>query len=270
VSSRRGPFWRWPDEERERLLQQVSDRLALPIALLALLWVVVIVVELSGILPPTLVPYVYDIDIAIWLLFLVEFLAELAIAPHKLEYLRDNWIVAISVLLPFLGVLRLVRAVVALRSFALARALLGANRATRGAADILGRGRFQYVALIALIVVLIGAAGVSFFERANPQSELSSFSAALWWAATLITTINTNSDPITPEGRILGWIIRVVALSIFGYLTASIASYLVGGSAAGEQAGIRREEEHTSQGLAEIRRQLEEIQARLDRLLPPE
>ncbi len=180
MSRRHGPFWQWPDEERQALLERFVDALALPVALLALLWVLVIVVELAGILPANWEPYVYGLDIGIWLLFLVEFAAEFAIAPHKLEYLRSNWVIALSVLLPFLGVLRLVRAFAALRSLALARALLGANRATRGAADILGRGRFQYVALIALITVLIGAASVSFFERANPQSELTGFSQALW------------------------------------------------------------------------------------------
>ncbi len=268
MSRGRGPFWRWPDDEREALLQRVSDVTALPIAILALLWVLVIVAELSGLLPPAWVPYVYSTDIAIWLFFLAEFAAELIIAPHKLDYLRDNWIVAISVLLPFLGVLRLLRAVVALRSLALARAVLGANRATRGAAEILGRGGFQYVMLIALIAVLIGAAGVSFFERANPASELADFPQALWWAAALITTINTGTDPLTTEGRAIAWIMRIVALSIFGYLTASIASYLVGGRAAGERTAAEDRARLESE-LGEVRRRLEEIQERLDRLLPP-
>ncbi|HOG47117.1 MAG TPA: ion transporter [Anaerolineae bacterium] len=271
MSGRNGPFWRWPDEERERLLEQISDVLALPMAILALIWVIVVVVDLAGIVPPALVPFVYDVDIGIWLFFLAEFVLEVIIAPHKLDYLRSHWLTALSVLLPFLAVLRILRAVVALRSLTLARAVLGANRATRGAAQVLGRGRFQYVALIAVIVVLIGAASVSFFERTNPQSELASFPEALWWAASLITTINTSSDPLTVEGRAIGWIMRVIALSIFGYLTGVIASFLVGGDiAAAEQAAASEERARLAEGLAGIQAQLDELQARLDRLLPPE
>lgn len=268
MNGRRGPFWKWSDEQRDALLRQLTGKLALPLAVLALIWVIIIVIELANLVPANLVPYVYTIDIAIWGFFLAEFALEFAIAPRKLEYLRSNWVAALSVLLPFFGVLRIARAVAALRSLALTRALLSANRATQAAADILGRGRFQYVALVALLATVLGAAAVSFFERTDPRSSLTEFPQALWWAATMITTINTGTDPLTAEGRIIAIVLRIVALSIFGYLTAQIASYLIGGRVAGPgQGGTREEAARREEELDEVRRRLEEIEARLDRLL---
>jgi voltage-gated potassium channel len=234
-------------EEREQLLERVRARLDVPLGVLALLWVGVIVVELAGIVPASLLPYVQSADTAIWAFFLAEFLFELLVAPNKLRYLADNWIIGLSVLLPFFGVLRLVRAVYALRSLALVRIVLGANRATRGVAEILGRGGFQYVAAIVLVAALVGAAAVSFSE-------------ALWWSATLVTTINTSLDPVTVEGRIIAYLLRVLGLAVFGYVAGSIASYLVGGEEEEPEGAVKTET------LQDIRRQLEEISARLERL----
>ncbi len=97
MKTRRVPFWQWPDEERLALLQRLTDRLAVPMAILAFIWFLIIVIELADLVPPTLLAYVYDVDIATWAFFAVEF----SITPHKLGYLRDNWVTTLSVLLPF-------------------------------------------------------------------------------------------------------------------------------------------------------------------------
>ena len=240
------------------LLRRISDRLNVPMAILALVWVLVITVELTNIVPPVWLPLVERLDAAIWIVFLAEFLLELWISPRKIEYVTDNWITALSVLLPFFGILRLLRALVALRALSLARVVLGANRATRGAAAILGKSRLFYVVAFVAVVALVGAAAVSFFERGVPNSPLASLGEALWWSATLVTTINIGLSPVTLEGRIIAMLLRTVGLSLFGYLTASIASYLVGAdSPAGTSA------ERSATGQAEQMRMLEDIQSRL-------
>ncbi len=84
----------------------------------------------------------------------------------------------------------------------------------------------------------------------------------------MITTINTSTEPVTFEGRVIGLVLRVVALSIFGYLTASIASYLVGGEISGSGQGVVGGDAGSyGAELEEIRRRLEQIEARLDRML---
>ncbi len=257
------PFWQQTPEERQALLDRLRARLDVPLAVLALLWVIVIVVDLTRIIPAVLLPVVQSLDLGIWAFFLAEFLLELAIAPHKIDYLADNWVVGLSVLLPFFGILRVVRAVSALRSLSLLRVVLGANRATRGASEILGRGGFQYVVAIVLVTVLVGAAAVSFFEQPVAESELRTFPEALWWAATLVTTINIGASPITTEGRVIAMLLRLVGLAVFSYLTGSIASYLVGGDTNAPSGPAPAERET----LEAIRSELAQLNARLQ---PPD
>ena len=47
------------------------------------------------------------------------------------------------------------------------------------------------------------------------------------WAATLVTTVNVGEDPVSGWGRVVAVLMRIYAVGVFGYLTASIASYFV-------------------------------------------
>lgn len=240
------------DEQREQLLQRVSNWLDTPMAILALIWTALLVFELAAGPPAGWTERIYQLDGLIWVLFLIHFLFEFAIAPRKITYLRTHWLTAVSVFLPFLRIVRLARAVRALRTLSLARIVLTTNRATRAAADILIEHRFGYVVTVVLIVVLLGAAGVAFFERDVPGAPLGDFGEALWWAAALITTVNVGSEPVTVEARIIALLIRVVGVALFGYVAGSIASYFVGQRERGREQSRRIE-------LEELRRLVEEL-----------
>ncbi len=236
---------------------------------LALVWVLIIAIQLAGLAPPQWEPVLRGVDIAIWALFLVQFVLELWIAPDKRRYLRGNWIVALSVLVPLFGFLRLLLVLRALPSLRLLNILAGTGRATRGAFNIVREHGLQYVALIAAITVLVGSASVYYFERAQPASALGAYPQALWWASALITTINTSTDPVTLEGSIIAFIMRVIALSIFGYITASIASFLVGGTAPASPA-LGDPPDPLLREIQDLRREVQQLSTRLDRLEPPE
>jgi voltage-gated potassium channel len=56
----------------------------------------------------------------------------------------------------------------------------------------------------------------------------------------LMTTLGSEYWPQTPEGRVLCLLLSIYALAVFGYLTASIASFFIGQDAEaddGEVAG---------------------------------
>jgi voltage-gated potassium channel len=251
------------EQERWALLQRLSDALDLPMALLALVWLGLLLAEPLGVAPAAWRDQLDRLDLIIWLAFLAQFLLELVIAPRKAAYVRRHWLTALSVVLPFFRVLRLVRALRALRSLSLLRIVLGANRATRAAGLFFGRHGFHYVFALVVIVTLAGAAGAYASERDAPGSELASFGAALWWASTMVTTINTGAEPVTFEGRVIGLLLRVVALSVFGYITGSVASYLVGQRQEAradvtdeDVRALRREVASLRRSIDELRRQL--------------
>ena len=55
----------------------------------------------------------------------------------------------------------------------------------------------------------------------------------------MVTTINSSLETVTPEGRMIGLLLRVFALAVSSYLTAIVAVYLLGGAErrAGDEVG---------------------------------
>jgi voltage-gated potassium channel len=86
------------------LLQQVEDWLEPPMIVLSLIWLILLIVELVWGLAPILRAIVN----VIWIVFVVDFLLRFFLAPRKLNYLRSNWLTAISLALPALRLFRVV------------------------------------------------------------------------------------------------------------------------------------------------------------------
>jgi len=99
------------------------------------------------------------------------------------------------------------------------------------------------------------------FERPH----LRSYPDALWWTAMIMATLGSEYWPKTPEGRILCVILALYAFSVFGYVTAALATFLVGREAEqdeGELAGAKS----VTALRQEIARLRDEVHALADRL----
>lgn len=200
-------------------------------AVLGLLWLVLLVLEFTGREGPLLT----QAAATIWVLFVCDFVLKLALAPSKLTYLRRNLLGAISLAIPALRTVRLLRALRvarAVRGLRLLRLLTSVNRGLRVLGASLRRRGFGYVALSTLLVLMGGAAGMSAFE-----TELERYGDALWWTAMILTTMGSDFWPQTAEGRLLCLLLSVYGFSMFGYLTATLATYFV--AADSEQARKR-------------------------------
>jgi voltage-gated potassium channel len=166
------------------------------------------------------------------------------IAPNKVLYVRRHWITLVAVAMPTLrivtafrafSVIRGFRALRAARSLRLVRLLTSINRNLRAVRAYFGRALTGVLALTA-IVVFAGAAGMLNFENPHALQEagvtgatgLHSYPEALWWTAMIVTTMGSEYWPKTPEGRILCLFLALYAFAVFGYITASLASFLVG------------------------------------------
>ena len=93
------------EHEQQQILQQLEDWLELPMLILSFAWLGLFVVELTW----GLTPLLEAIGIAIWGVFILEFILRLSLAPRKAAYLKTNWMTAISLLLPALRVVRFAR-----------------------------------------------------------------------------------------------------------------------------------------------------------------
>jgi voltage-gated potassium channel len=77
------------------------------------------------------------------------------------------------------------------------------------------------------------------FEPAQEvEGGFSSYPEALWWTSMIIATMGSHFWPQTVEGRILCFLLAVYGFTVFGYITASFASFFVGRDAATLDAGL--------------------------------
>ncbi len=164
----------------------------------------------------------------IWVIFVLDFGLRFVVAPAKMRFLRENWLGALSLALPFLRPLRVLRAARTLRPLSLVRFVGGINRGMRVLRRVTRGRQFAYVGTLTLLVMVTGAVGALFFDRDAESATIRDFGDALWWAAALVTTVNSEKYVVSPEARVLAILIRVFAVSVFGFVTASIASYLIG------------------------------------------
>jgi voltage-gated potassium channel len=202
---------------------------------LSVAWVALLVLELAGGGLPAL------LDMAVWIIwaiFLVDFALEFVIAPGKLAYLRTHWLTAVSLALPAVRIVRVfaafrvLRAARVVRSIGFLRILTSTNRGLASLRRTAARRGLGYVVAATVLVMIVGAAGMAYFEApatavAAAGGPIRSYGDALWWTAYAMTT-GAISQPVTPEGRLLGWLLSLYGLSIFGYLTATLASHFIG------------------------------------------
>jgi len=237
------------ERERWETLRHVVALVEGPMTLLGFVWLGIVIAELSG----TVSPLLTRVGTLIWILFLLDFLAELLVAPRRGQYLRRNWLVAVSLAVPALRILRFVsllrvaraaRIVGASRGLRLLRLVTSFNRGMQALRRSMARRGFSYVVALSVIVVLAGAGGMLAFDGrtgANPQG-FRSYGEALWWTAMIITTMGSDYWPQSAAGRLLCLLLALYAFAMFGYVTASLATFFVGRDAEDGQGEIAGEE----------------------------
>jgi voltage-gated potassium channel len=208
---------------------------------LGFLWLALLVIELTGNLSPAL----QFIGGAIWVVFIVDFVLKFVLAPDKTDYLKSNWLTALALIVPALRVfrifrvLRVLRAARAARGLRLFRVLSSANRGMRALGHTMQRRGVGYVILLSVVVILLGAAGMYAFENDPPNGAgLKSYGDALWWTAMLLTSLGSDYWPQSPEGRVLCFLLALYGFAVFGYVTATIATFFVGRDAESDEAEL--------------------------------
>jgi voltage-gated potassium channel len=229
------------EQERSEVLQQLEDWLETPMLVLGFAWLALFVIELIWGLNSLL----EALSTTIWIIFILDFLVKLALAPRKLSYLKSNWLTAISLILPALRTFRIVRVVRtlrtarAVRSLRLLRVMTRANRSMRALGASVSRRGFGYVVALTAIVTLVGSAGMYAFEnQVADESGLNNYGTALWWTAMLMTTMGSEYWPKSPEGRVLCFILSLYAFAVFGYVTATLATFFIGRDADDDEAEL--------------------------------
>ena len=238
------------DSEASHVLATFEDWLRVPMLLLSAAWLAIVLIELATGASALL----ETLGVAIWIIFLLEFALRFSLAEEKAAFLRTNWLTVLALIVPALRVFRafaVLRAARALRGLRLVRIVGTANRSMNALRASLRRRRVGYVLLLTFMITLLGAGGMLSFEPASEvRGGFESYPDALWWTGMLVMSIGSDFWPVTLEGRILSALLSLYGLAVFGYVTATFASFFVGRDAeapsgpvagAGDLAALRSE-----------------------------
>jgi len=252
------------DRERNKLLISIEKVLEGPMVFLGFVWLVLLIVELIWGLPKTL----EYLSLTIWVIFIIDFLIKFFLAPHKLAFIKKNWLTAISLVIPALRIFRIfrvIRLLRGLRGIRLIKVVSSLNRSMKSLGATMKRRGFGYVVLLSLVVTFGGAAGMYAIEKGNQGFE--NYGMALWWTAMRVITAGSDFWPATPEGRGLAFILSLFGYAIFGYVTATLATFFIGRDAEEEQAPVAgaKDVNELKKMIASLTQTVNEMKASIDK-----
>jgi len=247
--------------ERNLLLKRLEHFFELPMIILGFVWLALLIIELVYKTSPVLETF----GLIIWGVFILDFVIKLIVAPEKVSFLKRNVLTVISLIVPAFRVLRVARILRFIRfsrGLRLVKVVGSLNRGMRALSATMKRRAFGYVIMLSVIVLFGGAAGMYAFEK-DIEGGLSDYGTSLWWTSMMLTTMGSEYWPKTFEGRLLCIILALYAFAVFGYVTATIATFFIGRDAEGKHAEVAGSEQIES-----LRNEIRALRELIDRKSP--
>lgn len=190
-------------------LAKYEHATSIPMLLLAVLWLGVLTVWATGGAEGPNRHLTQLLLIALWVLFIIDYLVRLLLAVYKRVFLKESWFDLASVIIPMLRPFHLLTYFKTLPYF---------RRRTPRAFRI----RIVIYALtFAAVFVYTAALYELEFEHDAPGATITSFGSALWWAATTVSTVGYGDVyPVTVPGRSLAVLLMMGGIIIVGVTSA--------------------------------------------------
>jgi voltage-gated potassium channel len=152
----------------------------------------------------------------VWGVFAIDVAYGLTTSANRKQYVKSHPLEILSVALPVLRPLRLLR-LVTIGSLVIQRVAVGRQFAIT-----------LKVFLFSILIAYIAAVQITIVERPIEGSNIKSFGDGLWWALTTVTTVGYGDRfPTGTEGRTIAFALMLVGISLMGVVTASVAAWFV-------------------------------------------
>jgi voltage-gated potassium channel len=193
------------------------DSSNIPLAVLGLVYLATYAIQVIYRTNEILVSQLEIVSIVIWFIFAVDVVLRLAFASSFINFIKSNWLEIFALTLPFLRVLRVFRAVIALRGI---------------------KGFFQnrvnatgaYILMLVPLTWFTGAIAVLDAEAANSNALITNLREALWWSLSTITTVGYGDRyPTTLEGELVAGVLMITGIALFSAGAGMFASWILAG-----------------------------------------
>jgi voltage-gated potassium channel len=176
-------------------------------------------------------------NILLTFILFVDFVYRLVTAPSRADYFfrQFGWADLLASLpVPELKVLRVFRLV---RVSQLMRARGGRLIGRRLMRNRAGSALLTLL-LMGILVLEFGSLWMLALEQGAPDANITTASDAIWYVVVTISTVGYGDQfPVTTDGRILGAVIIVVGVGIFGTFTGYLANLFLAPKPALEAPG---------------------------------
>ncbi len=157
-------------------------------------------------------------------IFLIDFAYRIITAESASTYFwrRFGWADLLASVplaqLKFLRIFRLVRVIRLMRA-------LGPRALLRGLVEERARSALLTLLLLGILVLEFGSLEMLRLEQYAPGANITTSSDALWYTLVTISTVGYGDQyPVTNAGRVVGAVIIVLGVGIFGTFTGYLAN----------------------------------------------
>jgi voltage-gated potassium channel len=187
-----------------------------------------LIVDTLTTLPTEVSRLFQGLDLAICIVFLVDFCIRFRQAESKLAFMKWGWIDLLSSI-PFVDVARWGRIVRILRIIRLLRGVRSLHRVTTLLLQKKMQSGVASVFLTSLLLIFFCSVAMLFCEN-HPEANIKTADDAVWWSVTTITTVGYGDKyPTTMEGRLIAMFLMLSGVGLFGTLSGLVASFFLGG-----------------------------------------
>jgi voltage-gated potassium channel len=163
------------------------------------------------------------VDVVLSLILIADFFGRLYLAEDRRDYFfrRRGYLDLLGSLpQPVIRVFRVVRVY---RGLARVSAL-GGRKLARQLIRERAQAALLAAAFLVMLVLEIGSILVLGAERGAPNANITTGGDALWWAVVTVATVGYGDKyPVTAAGRLIGVLMIIVGVGLFGIFTGYLA-----------------------------------------------
>ena len=206
------------------------------IGILALLSIILLAVESIVTVTENTLKAIYIADLIICFIFACDFINRLKSYQNKRSFWKTDGFEILAMipalLLVPLGAIPFISSGLrSLRLIRVIRVILILGRMRRALRTFKGFVKKSYLVTMILVtfgIIFMGGFAVLILESEFASSQITTFSDALWWSISTVTTVGYGDIvPMSVAGRVMGMILMIVGIGVMAAFISEFSATLV-------------------------------------------